>query len=55
MKSYELAIQEFINSEEDSFWLKWYHATVTLNIRDMNEILDRKEKEDIKLEAEFEG
>ena len=49
------AIKEFINAKEDSFWLKLYHITPTLKIRDINEILDRKEKENIQLEAEVEG
>nr|AZJ16661.1 hypothetical protein [Seminavis robusta] len=49
------AIQEFINAKEDSFWLKLYHITPTLKIRDINEILERKEKENIQLEAEVEG
>ena len=47
------AIQEFIDAKEDSYWLKLYHITATLNIEDINEILDRKEKEDIELEAEI--
>lgn len=49
------AIQEFINAKEDSFWLKLYHITPTLKIRDINEILDRKEKENIQLKGEIEG
>ena len=49
------AIQEFIDAKEDSYWLKLYHITATLKIEDINEILDRKEKEDIELEAEIEG
>ena len=53
------AIQEFIKAKEDSYWLKLYHMTATLKIEDINEILDRKEKEDIELEskidAEIEG
>ena len=47
------AIQEFIDAKDDSYWLKLYHITATLNIEDINEILDRKEKEDIELEAEI--
>ena len=43
-------IQEFIYAKEDSYWLKLYHITATLKIEDINEILDRKEKEDIELE-----
>lgn len=48
------ALQEFIDEEEDSYWLKLYHITPTLKIEDINEILDRKEKENTELEAEFE-
>ena len=48
------AIQEFINEKEDSFWLKLYHITPTLNIKDINEILNQKEKENIELEKEVE-
>lgn len=47
------AIQEFIDENEDSYWLKLYHITATLTIEDINEILDRKEKEDIELEAKI--
>ena len=49
------AIQEFIDAKEDSYWLKFYHITATLNIGDINEILDRKEKEDIELEAKIDA
>jgi hypothetical protein len=49
----QAAIQEFIDEKEDSYWLKLYHITATLNIEDINEILDRKEKEEIELEAKF--
>ena len=45
-------IQEFIDVKEDSYWLKLYHMTATLNIEDINEILYRKEKENTELEAE---
>jgi len=38
------AIQEFIDTKEDSYWLKLYHITATLKIEDINEILYRKEK-----------
>ena len=47
------AIQQYIDAEEDSFWLKLYHLTATLNIKDINEILDQKEKENIELEAKI--
>lgn len=49
------AIQEFIDTKEDSYWLKLYHMTATLKIEDINEILDQKEKENIELEAEIEA
>ena len=51
----EAAIQKFIDAKEDSYWLKLYHIAATLNIEDVNEILDRKEKESIALEAEIEA
>jgi len=47
------AIQKFIDAKEDSYWLKLYHITATLNIEDINEILDRKKKEDSELEAKI--
>jgi hypothetical protein len=49
------AIQEFIDAEEDSYWLKLYHITATLKIKDIDEILDRKEKENMELEAEIDA
>lgn len=49
------AIQEFIDAKEDSYWLKLYHMTATLKIEDINEILDRKEKEYIELEAKIDA
>ena len=49
------AIQEFIDAKEDSYWLKLYHMTATLKIEDINEILDRKEKENIELEAKIDA
>ena len=49
------AIQEFIDTEDDSYWLKLYHITATLKIEDINEILDRKEKEDMELEAKIDA
>lgn len=49
------AIQEFMNARDDSFWLKLYHILPTLDIRDINEILDRKEKEYLKIDAEIDA
>ena len=45
------AIQEFIDAKEDLYWLKLYHMAATLNIEEINKILDRKEKEDTELDA----
>ena len=49
------AIQEFIDTKEDSYWLKLYHMTATLKIEDINEILYRKKKQNTELEAEIEA
>ena len=49
------AIEEFIRAEEDSYWLKLYHLTPILNIEDIHEILDRKEKENLKLDLQIES
>jgi hypothetical protein len=49
------AIQSFIDTEDDSYWLKLYHTTATLKIEDINEILARKEKEDMELEAKIDA
>ena len=38
-----------------SYWLKLYHTTATLKIEDINEILARKEKEDMELEAKIDA
>ncbi len=43
--------QEYVDAEEDSYWLKLYHVIATLDIKDVNEILDQKEKEDIEKDA----
>ena len=42
-------IEEFIRAEEDSYWLKLYHVTPTLNIEDTHEILGRKKLENLKI------
>nr|YP_010472026.1 hypothetical protein N4L39_pgp028 [Haslea avium]UVG41491.1 hypothetical protein [Haslea avium] len=49
------AIEEFIGESEDSYWLKLYHITASLDIKDVNEILERKEKEYRELEAQIEA
>ena len=50
------AIEEFISAEENSYWLKLYHITPTLNIEDIHQILNRKKQEALKtdLQVEFE-
>ena len=48
------AIEEFICSEEDSYWLKLYALTATLNIEDINRILARKNLENLKLDLQIE-
>ena len=47
------AIQSFIDTRDNSYWLKLYHVTATLNIEDINEILYRKKQENIELDAEI--
>jgi hypothetical protein len=49
------AIQAFIDTEDDSYWLKLYHITATLEIEDINEILYRKKQENIELEAKIDA
>jgi hypothetical protein len=51
----KVAIQSFIDEEDDSYWLKLYHIPATLNIEDLNEILDRKKQENIELDAEIDA
>jgi hypothetical protein len=47
------AIQSFIDTTDDSYWLKLYHTTATLNIEDINEIFYRKKQENIELDAKI--
>jgi len=49
------AIQAFIDTEDDSYWLKLYHITPSLEIEDINEILYRKKQENIELEAKIDA
>jgi len=49
------ALQSFINTKNDSYWLKLYHITATLEIEDINEILYRKKQENIELEAKIDA
>jgi hypothetical protein len=49
------AIQSFMDEENDLYWLKLYHIPATLDIEDLNEILDRKKQENIELDAEVDA
>lgn len=40
----EAAIQAYIDTEDDSYWLKLYHIVPTLDTEDINEILYRKKQ-----------
>ena len=47
------AIQAFIDTEDDSYWLKLYRIIPTFEkVEEINEILYRKKQENIQLEAE---
>ena len=49
------AIEEFISAKEDSYWLKLYHVTPSLNIEDIHEILNRKKQEALKIDRQVES
>ena len=49
------SLQSFINTKNDSYWLKLYHITATLKIEDINKILDRKKQENIELDAKIDA
>nr|YP_010134223.1 hypothetical protein KYX03_pgp116 [Navicula veneta]QWM93713.1 hypothetical protein [Navicula veneta] len=51
----EAAIQSFIDTDDDSYWLKLYHIPATLNIEDINEILYRKKQENMELKARIDA
>jgi len=51
----QAAIQAYIDTEDDSYWLKLYHIIPTLDIEDINEILYRKKQEYIELEAKIDA
>lgn len=38
-------IQSFMDTKNDSYWLKLYHVTATLEIEDVNELLYRKREQ----------
>jgi hypothetical protein len=49
------SLQSLITTKNDSYWLKLYHITATLEIKDRNDILYRKKQEDIELEAKIDA
>jgi len=49
------SIESFINTEKNLYWLKLYHITATLEIEDINEILYRKKKKSMELDAQIEA
>ena len=51
----QAAIQAYIDTEDDSYWLKLYHIVATVDIEDINEILDRKKQQNIELEAKVDA
>ena len=51
----QAAIQAYIDTEDNSYWLKLYHILPTLDIEDINEILYRKKRENIELEAKIDA
>ena len=51
----QAAIQAYIDTEDNSYWLKLYHILPTLDIEDINEILYRKKQENIELEAKIDA
>ena len=51
----QAAIQAYIDTEDNSYWLKLYHILPTLDIEDINEILYRKKQENIELESKIDA
>ena len=49
------AVQEFIDAEKNLYWLKLSHVTTSLNIKDINELISRKEKENAEIEEKIEA
>lgn len=46
------ALQKFVDTEGDSYWLKLYHIPAQLDIVEINEILERKKQEQIAAELD---
>lgn len=49
------AIESFINSDDEVRWLKLYHVIPMLTIQEIDDILDRKKREGIELDAEVDA
>lgn len=54
-KIIKAAIQAYIDTQDDSYWLKLYYIVLTLDIEDINEILYRKKEENIELESKIDA
>jgi len=49
------AIQSFIDTRNDLYWLKLYHVTSILKTANLNEMLYRKKQKNIDLEAKIDA
>ena len=47
--------QDSIDSDDELYWLKLYYVIPKLDPEEINEILDRKKQEEIKLDLEVEA
>ena len=46
------AIDVYINEEDDGYWVKLYHVSATLEIEDLDKIIDRKIQKSRELQKE---
>jgi hypothetical protein len=51
----EASIKSFVNTRDDSYWLKLYHITTTLQTEDVNDILHQKKQETIESDAKWDA
>ena len=49
------AIQAYIDEEDNVYWLKLYYLIPKLDMEEIDEILNRKEKEELELEAKIDA
>ena len=49
------AIQAYIDTDDDAYWLKLYHIPATLEIEDINEMLYRKKQQNLESEARIDA